>query len=118
MDWQKCSGIRRSYLGIRHYTVEGLRKLYFLAIQQIGFVTLDSFEDGAILTSPSQALRWERNGVYYRLITNKTGFSNRGRECHCNNNCWRQHFYIHGNNITRRKRSGGTVCEVKSKAAP
>lgn len=36
------------------------------AISQFGYITMDSFEDGNILTLPNQALRHEATGEYYR----------------------------------------------------
>jgi len=36
------------------------------AINAFGYVTLDSFEDGATLTLPNQVLRYEATGEYYR----------------------------------------------------
>ena len=47
-------------------TLDGLRSLYNEAISKIGFVTKDSFEDGATLNNPVEVLRWKSNGVYYR----------------------------------------------------
>lgn len=36
------------------------------AIAGFGYITLDSFEDGATITLPNQVLRWKSNGEYYR----------------------------------------------------
>lgn len=36
------------------------------AISQFGYITMDSFEDGNILTLPNQVLRHEATGEYYR----------------------------------------------------
>lgn len=52
--------------GGKHYTIEGLRKLAFDAISGFGWILVESFEDGATLTLPNQALLWESNGEYYR----------------------------------------------------
>ncbi|MEG2567958.1 MAG: hypothetical protein RSA84_17295, partial [Acinetobacter sp.] len=52
--------------GGKHYTIEGLRKLAFDAISGFGWILVESFEDGATLTMPNQALLWESNGEYYR----------------------------------------------------
>lgn len=53
-------------LGRDHLTIEGIRDLVEKAIKEFGFVTMDSFEDGATLDNSSQVLRWESNGEYYR----------------------------------------------------
>lgn len=52
--------------GVKHYTIEGLKHLAEQAISAFGYITLDSFEDGANLTLPNQILRWKYNGEYYR----------------------------------------------------
>ena len=52
--------------GEKHYTIEGLRHYAEQVISTFGYVTMDSFEDGATLTLPNQVLRWESNGEYYR----------------------------------------------------
>lgn len=52
--------------GVKHYTIEGLKHLAEQAISAFGYITLDSFEDGATLTLPNQILRWKSNGEYYR----------------------------------------------------
>lgn len=53
-------------LGRQHLTIEGLRDIVEKAIKEFGFITMDSFEDGATLDNSSQVLRWENNGEYYR----------------------------------------------------
>ncbi|QGR65317.1 tail fiber/spike domain-containing protein [Yersinia intermedia] len=53
-------------LGRDHLTIEGIRDLVEKAIKAFGFITMDSFEDGATLDNSSQVLRWESNGEYYR----------------------------------------------------
>lgn len=53
-------------LGRDHLTIEGMRDIIERAIKAFGFVTMDSFEDGATLDNSSQVLRWESNGEYYR----------------------------------------------------
>ncbi|ARB85975.1 MULTISPECIES: tail fiber/spike domain-containing protein [Yersinia] len=53
-------------LGREHLTIEGMRDIIEKAIKAFGFVTMDSFEDGATLDNSSQVLRWESNGEYYR----------------------------------------------------
>ena len=52
--------------GTEHYTIEGLRQLAQEAIAQFGWITVDSFQDGATLTLPNQVLRDESTGEYYR----------------------------------------------------
>ena len=52
--------------GNAHYTIEGLRWLAQQAIAQYGWILIDSFQDGADITLPNQALRDEATGEYYR----------------------------------------------------
>ncbi|MGM8477871.1 glycosyl hydrolase family 28-related protein [Enterobacter cloacae] len=52
--------------GNEHYTIEGLRWLAQQAIAQYGWILIDSFQDGANITLPNQALRDEDTGEYYR----------------------------------------------------
>ncbi|XPL50787.1 hypothetical protein ACMFY2_13565 [Enterobacter cloacae subsp. cloacae] len=52
--------------GGQHYTIEGLRWLIQQAISSMGWVLIDSFQDGADITLPNQALRDEASGEYYR----------------------------------------------------
>ena len=52
--------------GNAHYTIEGLRWLAQQAIAQYGWILIDSFQDGAEITLPNQALRDEDTGEYYR----------------------------------------------------
>ncbi|WP_324280129.1 hypothetical protein SOP92_10440 [Enterobacter ludwigii] len=52
--------------GNAHYTIEGLRWLAQQAIAQYGWILIDSFQDGADITLPNQALRDEDTGEYYR----------------------------------------------------
>lgn len=52
--------------GTEHYTIEGLRQLAQEAIAAFGWITVDSFQDGATLTLPNQVLRDESTGEYYR----------------------------------------------------
>ncbi|WP_447868631.1 tail fiber/spike domain-containing protein [Rahnella aceris] len=59
-------GIYTDRLGTKHYTIEGLNYIAMQAIKTYGYVTIDSFEDGATLTLPNQVLRWKSNGEYYR----------------------------------------------------
>lgn len=52
-----------------HYTIEGLRWLAQQAIAAFGYITLDSFQDGATLTLPNHVLRFklpDGDGEYYR----------------------------------------------------
>lgn len=63
------TSLARQYIdrfGQAHYTVEGLRKLAQEAISTFGWITLDSFQDGAVLTLPNQVLRDKSTGEYYR----------------------------------------------------
>lgn len=52
--------------GNAHYTIEGLRWLAQQAIAQYGWILIDSFQGGADITLPNQALRDEDTGEYYR----------------------------------------------------
>ncbi|WP_248700221.1 tail fiber/spike domain-containing protein [Escherichia coli] len=52
--------------GNEHYTLEGLRWLAQQAIAQYGWILVDSFQNGADITLPNQALRDEDTGEYYR----------------------------------------------------
>lgn len=55
--------------GSDHYTIEGLRWLAQQAIVAFGYITIDSFQEGATLTLPNQVLRWklpDGDGDYYR----------------------------------------------------
>lgn len=52
--------------GNEHYTIEGLRWLAQQAIAQYGWILIDSFQEGADITLPNQALRDEDTGEYYR----------------------------------------------------
>ncbi|EOI1436415.1 hypothetical protein ACMW09_001487 [Cronobacter malonaticus] len=63
------TSLERKYIdrfGGEHYTVEGLRWLIQQAISSMGWVLIDSFQDGADITLPNQALRDEVSGEYYR----------------------------------------------------
>jgi hypothetical protein len=52
--------------GSQHYTIEGLRQLAQEAISSFGWILKQSFETGATLTLPNEALLWGSNGEYYR----------------------------------------------------
>ncbi|HCR1863906.1 TPA: hypothetical protein ONC12_003116 [Enterobacter hormaechei subsp. steigerwaltii] len=52
--------------GGKHYTIEGLRWLAQQAIAAYGYITVDSFQNGATLTLPNQVLRDESTDQYYR----------------------------------------------------
>lgn len=52
--------------GNAHYTIEGLRWLAQQAIAQYGWILIDSFQVGADITLPNQALRDEDTGEFYR----------------------------------------------------
>lgn len=63
------TSLAKQYLdrfGNSHYTIEGLRKIAQDAISAFGWITLDSFEEGASLTLPNQVLRYKSTGEYYR----------------------------------------------------
>jgi hypothetical protein len=53
-------------LGRNRKTWYGIQRDAQEAISSFGYITLDSFEDGATLTLPNQVLRWQENGEYYR----------------------------------------------------
>lgn len=52
--------------GVRRWTIAGFQYTAEEAIRNSGYITMDSFEDGATLTLPNQTLRYEANGEYYR----------------------------------------------------
>lgn len=52
--------------GVRRWTIAGLQYTAEEAISKYGYITMDSFEDGATLTLPNQVLRYEATGEYYR----------------------------------------------------
>lgn len=52
--------------GKKRYTIAGFQNDAEEAIRNYGYITMDSFEDGATLTLPNQVLLWESNGEYYR----------------------------------------------------
>lgn len=52
--------------GVRRWTIAGFQYTAEEAIRNYGYITMDSFEDGATLTLPNQTLRYETNGEYYR----------------------------------------------------
>ncbi|HAW5390769.1 TPA: hypothetical protein JLY95_004475 [Escherichia coli] len=52
--------------GKRRWTIAGFQYTAEEAIRNYGYITMDSFEDGAILTLSNQTLRYEANGEYYR----------------------------------------------------
>lgn len=52
--------------GVRRFTIAGFQHTAEEAIRNYGYITMDSFEDGATLTLPNQVLRYEANGEYYR----------------------------------------------------
>lgn len=52
--------------GVRRWTIAGFQHTAEEAIRSYGYITMDSFEDGATLTLPNQTLRYEANGEYYR----------------------------------------------------
>ncbi|MFA4143240.1 hypothetical protein OQJ41_05365 [Enterobacter hormaechei] len=52
--------------GNQHWTIAGINYTASTAISSLGYITLDSFEDGNNLTLPNQVLRYEATGEYYR----------------------------------------------------
>lgn len=52
--------------GVRRWTIAGFQYTAREAIRNYGYITMDSFEDGATLTLPNQVLRYEATGEYYR----------------------------------------------------
>ena len=52
--------------GVRRWTIAGFQYTAEEAIHNYGYITMDSFEDGAALTLPNQVLRYEATGEYYR----------------------------------------------------
>lgn len=52
--------------GINRLTIAGITIEAYQAIQSIGYITVDSFEDGAQLTMPIEILRLKSSGDYYR----------------------------------------------------
>lgn len=52
--------------GVRRWTIAGFEYTALEAIRAYGYITMDSFEDGATLTLPNQVLRYESTGEYYR----------------------------------------------------
>lgn len=52
--------------GVRRFTIAGFQYTAEEAIRKYGYITMDSFEDGATLTLPNQTLHYEANGEYYR----------------------------------------------------
>lgn len=52
--------------GKQRWTIAGFQFTAEEAIRNYGYITMDSFEDGATLTLPNQVLRYETTGEYYR----------------------------------------------------
>lgn len=52
--------------GVRRWTIAGFQYTAEEAIRNYGYITMDSFEDGATLTLPNHVLRYEATGEYYR----------------------------------------------------
>lgn len=52
--------------GVKRWTIAGFQFTAEEAIRNYGYITMDSFEDGATLTLPNQVLRYESTGEYYR----------------------------------------------------
>lgn len=51
---------------VKRWTIAGFQFTAEEAIRNYGYITMDSFEDGATLTLPNQVLRYEATGEYYR----------------------------------------------------
>lgn len=56
----------RDRFGVARLTWAGIENISKEAIAGIGFIPLDSFEDGATITTPNQVLRLQSTGDYYR----------------------------------------------------
>nr|UVM86122.1 MAG: pectate lyase superfamily protein [Bacteriophage sp.] len=52
--------------GVQRWTIAGMQYTASQAIAQYGYITVDSFQAGATLTLPNQALRDTSTGEYYR----------------------------------------------------
>lgn len=52
--------------GVKRWTIAGFQYTAEEAIRAYGYITMDSFEDGATLTLPNQVLRYEATGEYCR----------------------------------------------------
>lgn len=52
--------------GVKRWTIAGFQFTAEETIRNYGYITMDSFEDGATLTLPNQVLRYEATGEYYR----------------------------------------------------
>ncbi|HGX8834437.1 TPA: glycosyl hydrolase family 28-related protein, partial [Escherichia coli] len=52
--------------GVRRFTIAGFQYTAEEVIRNYGYITMDSFEDGATLTLPNQVLRYGATGEYYR----------------------------------------------------
>lgn len=53
-------------LGAKRFTIAGIEYTAAQAISSLGYIPVDSFENGATLTLPNQILRYEATGEYYR----------------------------------------------------
>lgn len=52
--------------GVQHWTIAGIEYTAAQAISQFGYIAMDSFQAGAMLTLPNQVLRDTSTGEYYR----------------------------------------------------
>jgi len=52
--------------GGTHYTIEGLKQLALQQIYNLGWNTVGTFQDGAMVTAPGDILQDESTGVWYR----------------------------------------------------
>lgn len=60
------AAIWQDRLGKSRHTWHGLETMAKVAIAAFGYITMDSFQDGATLTLPNQVLRDTSTGEYYR----------------------------------------------------
>ncbi|ELB7319707.1 hypothetical protein RH625_000578 [Enterobacter hormaechei] len=52
--------------GNAHYTIEGLKQLVLQQIYNLGWNTVDTFQDGAIISAAGDIIQDESTGVWYR----------------------------------------------------
>lgn len=61
-----ASHVYTDRFGVQHWTIAGITYNANQAISRFGYITVDSFQAGATLTLPNQALRDALTGEYYR----------------------------------------------------
>lgn len=61
-----ASHVYTDRFGVQHWTIAGITYNADQAISRFGYITVDSFQIGATLTLPNQALRDALTGEYYR----------------------------------------------------